>query len=306
MTLPPNRRMTKPRRSKGERRDGLRANLAEMHKRAQHQVNRRGTRSGLSRQDKMTRQAAIASSTEHFEDDFLPLNFLRRLLHWGFGTIISLLCIITILTMVRVAEKGQLLTSLIYSTELLSFVVGIGLMMSWFLVKHVNDHLLYLYVFGHELTHAFFVILCGGKVSDIQISKDGGYIMTNKSNILIALSPYFVPFWSIVMMVIFGLVSLAFEIPSSSLYFMGLLGFTWTFHMAWTIWMIPKDQPDLREHGTFYSLMIITLANLMTLSLMMCWTQSHISLLNFGFEWWNMLLNLWELLYRLLPIPSWI
>lgn len=298
--------MTKPRRAKGERRDGLRANLAEMHKRAQHQVNRRGARAGLSRQDKMTRQAAIASSTEHFEDDFLPLNFLKRLLHWGFGSIISVLCIITILTMVRVAEKGQLLTSVIYSTELLSFVVGIGLMMSWFLVKRVNDQLLYLYVFGHELTHAFFVIVCGGKVSDIQISKDGGYIMTNKSNILIALSPYFVPFWSIVMMFIYGMIALIVEIPGGSLYFMGLLGFTWTFHMAWTIWMIPKDQPDLREHGTFYSLMIITLANLMLLSLMMCFTQSHIGLLHFGFEWWNMLLNLWELLCRLLPIPSWL
>ena len=40
-----------------------------------------------------------------------------------------------------------------------------------------------------------------------------------------------------------------------------LLGGGWLFHLLWTIWMIPQDQPDLQENGTFFSLVFIVLAN---------------------------------------------
>ena len=76
--------------------------------------------------------------------------------------------------------------------------------------------------------------------------------MTNKSNILIALSPYFIPFWSAVLISLHSFVSLWWDIPAGGLILTGLLGFTWTFHIIWTVWMIPKDQPDLKENGTFF------------------------------------------------------
>jgi len=49
-----------------------------------------------------------------------------------------------------------------------------------------------------------------------------------------------------------------------------LLGVTWTFHMVWTLWMIPRDQPDLKENGTFLSLTVIYLANLLVLAGLLC------------------------------------
>jgi hypothetical protein len=40
--------------------------------------------------------------------------------------------------------------------------------------------------------------------------------------------------------------------------------------MAWTLWMIPRDQPDLKENGTFLSLVIIYQANLVVLAALLC------------------------------------
>jgi hypothetical protein len=100
---------------------------------------------------------------------------------------------------------------------------------------------------------------------------EGGYITTNKSNLVIALSPYFVPFWSVVLAVIYGLARVfADPNPAWDLAFYAAMGLTWTFHMVWTLWMIPRDQPDLRENGTFLSLVVIYLANLLVLVALMC------------------------------------
>ncbi len=249
----------------------------------------------------MTRQAAIAGTSEDFEGDFLPLTWMRRVLHWGLALLMLPFCFVTIITMVQVSGEGSMLKYMWYSTEFICFIAGVGSMISWFLAGILNDRLLYLYVLGHEMTHAAFVYACGGRISDIHFSTEGGYIMTNKSNILIALSPYFIPFWSAVLISLHTLVGLVWDIPAGDLLLFGLLGFTWTFHIIWTVWMIPKDQPDLKEHGTFLSLMIIIFANLVLLSVMICASSKEVKLSGFVFDWWNNFLDLAEGLLRLLP-----
>src|SRR5438552_13922472 len=32
-----------------------------------------------------------------------------------------------------------------------------------------------------------------------------------------------------------------------------VIGGTWAFHLTFACWMIPKNQTDLRDHGTFFS-----------------------------------------------------
>jgi len=296
-----NRRMSQNLKQRGssrqKRRAGLAARLMTIHDRAKDQVNRRGHR----RQNGMTRQAAIAGTKNDFEDDFLPLSWLKRVCHWGLAVLIIPICFVTIITMIQVSGEESVLISVWHSTEFICFIAGMGSMVSWFLAGIINQSLLYLYVLGHEVTHAAFVYACGGRVSGIHFSTNGGYVMTNKSNILIALSPYFVPFWSVVMILIQAIVGLIWEVPANNLILYGLLGFTWTFHIIWTVWMIPKDQPDLKEHGTFFSLMIIILANLILLSLIICALSSEVKLHSFAFDWWNNCLDLVEGLWRLVP-----
>ena len=163
-----------------------------------------------------------------------------------------------------------------------------------------SDLLLLLYVLGHEMTHAMFVYLCGGRISDLRFNTDGGFIMTNKSNILIALAPYFVPFWSIVAISLYGFINFFMPSPYADEGLLVLLGATWCFHIIWTVWMIPKDQPDLKEHGTFFSLMIIILANLILLTVLLCMTQDHLTIKDFAWNWWNNILDLSEAGWRLL------
>jgi hypothetical protein len=287
-------------RARQKRRAGVGARLVTLHHRTQDQVNRRGHR----RRSGMTRQAAIAgssSSADLYDDDFHPLTFLQRIIHWGVAFGLIPLCFITIITLMRESGEERIFQTIWYSTELLCFMVGVCSMLSWFIAGIANDRLLYLYVLGHEMTHAMFVYACGGRISDIHFSSEGGYVMTNKSNILIALSPYFIPFWSAVLISLHSFVSLWTQIPAGGLILTGLLGFTWTFHIVWTVWMIPKDQPDLRENGTFLSLMIIIFANLILFSLMLCATSREVQLSSFTFNWWNNFLDLGEGLWRLIP-----
>ena len=57
--------------------------------------------------------------------------------------------------------------------------------------------------------------------------------------------------------------------------------------MLWTLWMIPRDQPDLKENGTFLSLVIIYLANLLLLVLLLCAAHDAplASAREFGMDW---------------------
>ncbi len=174
------------------------------------------------------------------------------------------------------------------TSEFWYFMIGCILLTTWLLSGFFRNLFLYLYVLGHEVTHMLFVWMHLGKVSKIHVSSAGGYITTTKTNLLIALSPYFVPFYSIWVVLAhlglrhFGVIS---EIWDPVFYM--LIGATWMFHMIWTIWMLPKDQPDLKENGRFLSLVIILLGNLLVLSLLMCAADQHPlrSALHFAREW---------------------
>lgn len=284
------------------RKSGFVSRLLGLHHLAQSQVNRRG-----ARRSGMTRQSAIAGSSaqaDYFEEDYFSRGMMKRLLHWALAILLMPFCFVTVISLVQASGGGRILQTIWYSTELLSFLAGIILMLSWFFAGLATDWLLYLYVLGHEMTHAMFVYVCGGRISAIHFSTDGGYVMTNKSNILIALSPYFVPFWSAVLISLHSFVSLWADIPASGLVLTGMIGATWTFHIVWTIWMIPKDQPDLKEHGRFFSIMLIILANLILFSLILCATSAEVQLLSFGFQWWNNALDLVEGISSLLPFQS--
>jgi hypothetical protein len=134
----------------------------------------------------------------------------------------------------------------------------------------------YVYVLGHELTHALFVLLCGGRIHEFRVTADGGHVITDKNNLMISLSPYFVPFWSLVAVTVYGLCGVGFDLDSVQRLRLGewrfslgmdaalacILGYTWGLHLTFTLWMVTRDQPDLRQNGTFFSLVFIYFINL--------------------------------------------
>ena len=140
------------------------------------------------------------------------------------------------------------------------------------------------YVFGHELTHALWVLLMGGRVSRFRVGREGGHIVTDRNNFWIALAPYFFPLYSLIAIAGYGILGLFFNVQPYGRLLYALIGATWAFHFTFTCWMIPKKQTDLTDHGTFFSLVMIYLMNLLLLSVMLVLASSQITFADLGRE----------------------
>src|SRR5438552_14005626 len=138
------------------------------------------------------------------------------------------------------------------------------------------------YVFGHELTHAFWVLLMGGRVSRFRVGREGGHIVTDRNNFWIALAPYFFPLYSLIVIAGYGILGLFYNVQPYGRLLYALIGVTWAFHFTFTCWMIPKNQTDLRDHGTIFSLVVIYLMNLLLLIVMLVFASPQITFSGFG------------------------
>lgn len=239
--------------------------LSQANRRAHEQANRRSGRREL----KWVR-AAIAAEAPPVPEN-VPVEWLRRMGRWAAALVLLPLTWVTTWTFLSRFSHATVERGFWQTVEFMYFALGSVLMASWLWSGILQKFFLYLYVLGHELTHALFVLICRGRVTNIHVSADGGYITTNKTNLLIALSPYFVPFWSMVVALAHALARLLADLPAAwDPVFYAAMGASWTFHMIWTLWMIPRDQPDLRENGTLLSLVVIYQANLLVLVLLLC------------------------------------
>ena len=144
---------------------------------------------------------------------------------------------------------------------------------------------LLIYVFGHELTHALWVWVMGGRVSAFKVTREGGHIISDKHNFWIALAPYFFPLYSIAVIAAYGAASLHWNMEPYHRWLYALIGVTWAFHVSFTLWMIPKGQSDLTYFGTFFSLVVIYLMNLAVLTMLLIIASPHVTWRVFGLEW---------------------
>jgi len=121
----------------------------------------------------------------------------------------------------------------------------------------------YLYVLGHECVHVLATWLCGGRVVSFNVTPSGGNVVTSKTNFFIELSPYFVPFYTILLGVIYLVLrTIDQSIPHMSLVFIFLIGVTLTFHFVMTAEALKLQQPDIMKSGLLFSLVIIFVFNL--------------------------------------------
>jgi hypothetical protein len=142
-----------------------------------------------------------------------------------------------------------------------------------------RDALMLPYVFGHEVTHAIWVKLFGGKVADqFHVSLEGGHVLTDRVNTWIALAPYFFPIYSLLVVSLYGMASLVADLSAWRWVLFLLLGVTLAFHLVFTCLLIVKGQPDLHYGGTFFSLMVIYLINLLIITGLLLATGKEVSL----------------------------
>lgn len=120
----------------------------------------------------------------------------------------------------------------------------------------------FLYIFGHELTHAFATFISFGKVKSFKVSKKGGEVKTTKANIFINLAPYFFPTYTILLSLAWVIARKFWQVDDLIYGFLFLLGFSLMFHFVMTVEFLKTKQPDLIKSGYLFSLALIYLANI--------------------------------------------
>lgn len=127
----------------------------------------------------------------------------------------------------------------------------------------VLSHPIKAYVLAHELTHALWGLVFGARPSNLRVSASGGSVRLTKSNLLITLAPYFFPFYTF-LVIVAALVTYAFLRPLPFLpLWVFMIGFTWAFHVLFTIQTLAQRQPDVRLYGRVFSWSVIFIANVL-------------------------------------------
>lgn len=140
-------------------------------------------------------------------------------------------------------------------------VALLGGMAAFALAWATLSHPVRMYVLGHELTHALWGLIFGARPSDVKVSESGGSVKLSKSNFVITLAPYFFPFYTFIVIVV-ALITYAFLRPLPFLpFWMFLIGFTWAFHVLFTLETLMQRQPDVKLYGRVFSWAVILLVN---------------------------------------------
>jgi hypothetical protein len=125
------------------------------------------------------------------------------------------------------------------------------------------------YVLGHELTHALWSLMMGGRVGKIKVGKSGGHVELTKTNFIITLAPYFFPFYTFLVIAAYYLAGIGLEVGPYKMWWLGAVGITWAFHITFTLHMLAERQPDIQEHGRIFSYTVIYLMNILAIGLWM-------------------------------------
>ncbi len=221
-----------------------------------------------------------------FSDPWSPA-LLR--LKFVIGLFLLPLCWILFETFVVLLQADTLAAAYWRTREFAFFGLGGALWLVLFIFARCRA-MLYLYVAGHEWTHAIFVWLCRGDVEfPPRISADGGYIITNRTNFLISLSPYFFPFYSVLAVIgwiIFRWV-VADHLHPDPVWLYAMIGFTWMFHLSFTVWMVCRKQSDVDQNGRLFSFAVIFAANVLLLCGMLIVASPTASFRGFFSSFWE-------------------
>lgn len=122
------------------------------------------------------------------------------------------------------------------------------------------------YILSHELSHALFSVSFGGKVQELKVKKNKGWVKLTLQNFLVKLAPYFFPLISFfISLIYFLLLVISAQFRRFYPIYILLLGFSLTIHF-WGNWQaIRLGQSDIEKTGKFFSFIFISGANLLAL-----------------------------------------
>ena len=135
----------------------------------------------------------------------------------------------------------------------------------WVVIFFLLPKPMWIYVLGHELTHALWTWLFGGEVKKIKVRSSGGHVLISKTNFVIALAPYFFPLYAVIVITVFALGNFLWNWHGYLVWFHLLLGAAYAFHISLTIHVLQTHQSDITDQGYLFSAVVIFLGNVCVL-----------------------------------------
>jgi hypothetical protein len=169
----------------------------------------------------------------------------------------------------------------------------------WGIIYLLLPKPMWVYVFGHELTHALWAWLFGGKVKKFKATAKGGQVVLSKSNFVIALAPYFFPLYACLVVALFGLGDWLWNWHSYLVWFHLALGAAYAFHVTLTWHILKTNQSDISEQGYVFSGVTIFLGNICVLLMGIPLLAARVDV-STAFRWWlEDTGQIWQKLWRL-------
>jgi hypothetical protein len=155
----------------------------------------------------------------------------------------------------------------------------------WILIFAFLPKPMWIYVFGHELTHALWTWLFGGQVKKMKVTSSGGHVVLSKTNFIIALAPYFFPLYAALVVAVFALGHLIWDWRGYLVWFHLAIGAAYAFHVTLTWHALQTRQSDITSQGYLFSTVIIFLGNVCVLLFGIPLLTAKVGLLN-ALGWW--------------------
>lgn len=156
---------------------------------------------------------------------------------------------------------------------------------SWVVIYLLLPKPMWVYVFGHELTHALWTWAFGGTVKKFKATAGGGYVVVSKNNFLIMLAPYFFPVYVALTVLVFAAGHWVWDWGRHLVWFHWLVGAAYAFHVTLTWHVLQTRQSDITQQGRLFSAVVIFLGNVLVLLLGIPLLTAKVHVLN-SLGWW--------------------
>ena len=155
----------------------------------------------------------------------------------------------------------------------------------WSVIFFLLPKPMWIYVFGHELTHVLWTWLFGGQVKKMKVTSKGGHVVISKTNFVIALAPYFFPLYVVLVVGVFALGNLFWNWNGYFVWFHLCVGAAYAFHLTLTFHVLQTQQSDITSQGYLFSAVMIFLGNVSVLLFGIPLLTAKVGILN-SLGWW--------------------
>ncbi len=166
-----------------------------------------------------------------------------------------------------------------------TWIPFLGGAVCWLVIFILLPKPMWIYVFGHELTHALWTWLFGGAVKKMKVTSKGGHVVISKTNFVIALAPYFFPLYVVLVVGVFALGNLIWNWHHFLVWFHLCVGAAYAFHLTLTFHVLQTQQSDITSQGYLFSAVMIFLGNVLVLLFGIPLLTAKVGMLN-SLGWW--------------------